>query len=140
MGAGVRFVSSRKVLFNIGAYIRKVVTQGMAGLEITEVRVRPFNKEDEKLKAFATITFSDCFVVSDLKVIKGKKGLFVAMPSRKRKDGTFKDVAHPLNNETRQLIEKKVLVAYEEALAQETTGSSPIDEPAEIIEDEFSDK
>jgi len=135
----VRFASSRKVLFNIGAYIRKVVTQGMAGLEITEVRVRPFSKEDEKLKAFATITFSDCFVVSDLKVIKGKKGLFVAMPSRKRKDGTFKDVAHPLNNETRQLIEQKVLAAYEEALAQETTGSSPIDEPAEI-EDEFSDK
>ena len=116
------------------------MTQGMAGLEITEVRVRPFNKEDEKLKAFATITFSDCFVVSDLKVIKGKKGLFVAMPSRKRKDGTFKDVAHPLNNETRQLIEQKVLAAYEEALAQETTGSSPIiDEPAEV-EDEFSDK
>ena len=139
MGEGVRFASSRKVLFNIGAYIRKVVTQGMAGLEITEVRVRPFNKEDEKLKAFATITFSDCFVVSDLKVIKGKKGLFVAMPSRKRKDGTFKDVAHPLNNETRQLIEQKVLAAYEEALAQETTGPSPIDEPAEI-EDEFSDK
>ena len=138
-GEGVRFASSRKVIFNIAAYIRKVVTQGMAGLEITEVRVRPFSKEDEKLKAFATITFSDCFVVSDLKVIKGKKGLFVAMPSRKRKDGTFKDVAHPLNNETRQLIEQKVLAAYEEALAQETTGSSPIDEPAEI-EDEFSDK
>ena len=116
------------------------MTQGMAGLEITEVRVRPFSKEDEKLKAFATITFSDCFVVSDLKVIKGKKGLFVAMPSRKRKDGTFKDVAHPLNNETRQLIEKKVLAAYEEALAQEPTGPSPIDEPAEIVEDEFSDK
>jgi len=91
------------------------------------------------LKAFATITFSDCFVVSDLKVIKGKKGLFVAMPSRKRKDGTFKDVAHPLNNETRQLIEKKVLAAYEEALAQGATGPTPIDEPAEI-EDEFSDK
>ena len=138
-GAGVRFASGRKVIFNIGAYIRKVVTQGMAGLEITEVRVRPFSKEDEKLKAFATITFSDCFVVSDLKVIKGKKGLFVAMPSRKRKDGTFKDVAHPLNNETRQLIEKKVPAAYEEALAQETTGPSPIDEPAEV-EDEFSDK
>jgi stage V sporulation protein G len=111
----------------------------MAGLEITEVRVRPFSKEDEKLKAFATITFSDCFVVSDLKVIKGKKGLFVAMPSRKRKDGTFKDVAHPLNNETRQMIEQKVLSAYEEALAQGTTESGPMDEPGEI-EDEFSDK
>ena len=90
----------------------------MAGLEVTEVRVRPFSKEDEKLKAFATITFNDCFVVSDLKVIKGKKGLFVAMPSRKRKDGNFRDIAHPLNNETRGMIEREVLAAYEEALTK----------------------
>ena len=90
----------------------------MAGLEVTEVRVRPFSKEDEKLKAFATITFNDCFVVSDLKVIKGNKGLFVAMPSRKRKDGNFRDIAHPLNNETRGMIEREVLAAYEEALTK----------------------
>lgn len=90
----------------------------MAGLEVTEVRVRPFSKEDEKLKAFATITFNDCFIVSDLKIIKGKKGLFVAMPSRKMKDGTFRDIAHPLNNETRGMIEKQVLAAYEEALTR----------------------
>jgi stage V sporulation protein G len=90
----------------------------MASLEITEVRVRPFSKEDEKLKAFATITLNDCFIVSDLKIIKGKKGLFVAMPSRKMKDGTFRDIAHPLNNETRGMIEREVLAAYEEALTR----------------------
>ena len=90
----------------------------MAGLEVTEVRVRPFSKDDEKLKAFATITLNDCFIVSDLKIIKGNKGLFVAMPSRKMKDGTFRDIAHPLNNETRNMIEKEVLAAYEEALTR----------------------
>lgn len=80
-------------------------------MEITEVRVFPVN--EDKLKAYATITFDDCFVVRDLKVIHGNSGLFVAMPSKKRKDGTFKDVAHPLNNEFRSKIEQKVLDAYE---------------------------
>jgi len=101
-----------------GGGLRKVVTKRMAGLQVTEVRVRPFSKEDEKLKAFATITLNDCFIVSDLKVIKGKKGLFVAMPSRKMKDGTFRDIAHPLNNDTRDMIEREVLAAYEEALTR----------------------
>jgi len=68
-------------------------------MEITEVRVFPVN--EDKLKAYATITFDRCFVVRDLKVIQGNNGLFVAMPSNKRKDGTFKDTAHPLNTETR---------------------------------------
>ena len=98
----------------------------MAELEITEVRVRPFNKDDDKLKAFATITINDCFVVTDLKVIKGQKGLFVAMPSKKKKDGTFKDVAHPLNNETRRLIEDKILFAYEEVLHEGEQEEKPV--------------
>jgi len=88
----------------------------MSDLRITDVRVRPYSKADDKLKAFATITLDDCFVVTDLKVIQGKKGLFVAMPSRKRKDGTFKDVAHPLNQDTRDSIETRVLQAYNEAM------------------------
>jgi len=83
-------------------------------MEITEVRVFPVN--EEKLKAYVTITIDGCFVVRDLKVINGNNGLFVAMPSKKRKDGTFKDTAHPVNNETREMIEKKVLAAYEEEL------------------------
>jgi stage V sporulation protein G len=79
-------------------------------MDVTEVRVFPVN--EEKLKAFATITLDDCFVVRDLKVISGLAGLFVAMPSRRRKDGTFKDTAHPLNTETRRMIEDKVLQKY----------------------------
>ncbi len=80
-------------------------------MEITEVRVSPV--DDEKLKAFVTITIDNCFIIRDLKVINGNNGLFIAMPSRKRKDGTFKDIAHPLNNETRQLLESTILSEYE---------------------------
>jgi len=80
-------------------------------MEITEVRVFPMH--EEKLKAYATITFDNCFVVRDIKVISGSTGLFVAMPSKKRKDGTFKDIAHPLNNDFRAKIEKVVLEAYQ---------------------------
>ncbi len=97
----------------------------MSSLQITDVRVRPYAKADDKLKAFATITIADCFVVTDLKVIQGKKGLFVAMPSRKRKDGAFKDVAHPLNQETRDLIERSVLKAYQEALDTGALAATP---------------
>jgi len=80
-------------------------------MEVTEVRVFPV--DEEKLRAYVTITIDNCFVVRDLKVIKGNNGLFVAMPSKKRKDGTFRDTAHPLNNETREMIESKVLAKYE---------------------------
>ena len=79
-------------------------------MDVTEIRVYPV--DDEKLKAFVTITLDSCFVVRDLKVIKGIGGLFVAMPSRKMKDGSFKDMAHPLNNATRKMIENKVLDEY----------------------------
>ena len=83
-------------------------------MEVTEVRVFPV--DEEKLKAYVTITIDNCFVVRDLKVIKGNNGLFVAMPSKKRKDGTFRDTAHPLNNETREMIESKVLSEYEKEI------------------------
>jgi stage V sporulation protein G len=80
-------------------------------MDITEVKVFPVN--EERLKAYVTITIDNCFVVRDLKIINGNNGLFVAMPSKKRKDGAFKDIAHPLNNETRELIENKIFDAYE---------------------------
>ncbi len=83
-------------------------------MEITEVKVFPVN--EERLKAYVTITFDDCFVVRDLKIINGSNGLFVAMPSKKMKDGTYRDTAHPLNNETREKIEAKVLEAYRKEL------------------------
>jgi stage V sporulation protein G len=79
-------------------------------MEVTEVKIFPV--QEERLKAYATITFDDCFVIRDLKVISGNNGLFVAMPSKKRKDGTYRDTAHPLNNQTRQMIESKVLDEY----------------------------
>jgi stage V sporulation protein G len=84
-------------------------------MEITDVKVIPV--DDEKLKAFVSIVFDQCFVVTDIKVIHGPKGLFVSMPSKKRKDGTFKDIAHPLNNQMRQYLEEKVLSVYRQQVA-----------------------
>jgi stage V sporulation protein G len=84
-------------------------------MQLTEVKVFPVS-DDEKLKAYATIVFDDCFVVRDLKIIYGNSGLFVAMPSKKKKDGTYRDTAHPLNNETRRMIEESVLGEYEREL------------------------
>ena len=88
-------------------------------LEITDARVRLYDEADDKLKAFASITLNDCFIVSDLKVIDGNNGLFVAMPSRKRRDGQFRDIAHPLNAETRRVIEDRILALYKDELAKE---------------------
>jgi stage V sporulation protein G len=88
-------------------------------MEITEVKVFPVSNE-ERLKAYATITIDSVFLIRDLRVINGNAGLFVAMPSRKMKDGTFKDIAHPLNSETRQMIEAKVLSEYDRELANPT--------------------
>jgi len=83
-------------------------------MKVTEVKVFPVN--EERLKAYAAITIDDCFVVRDLKIIQGTSGLFVAMPSKKRKDGLFRDIAHPLNKETREEIEDLVFEAYENEL------------------------
>jgi stage V sporulation protein G len=83
-------------------------------MEVTEVRVFPV--DEEKLRAYVTITFDHCFVIRDLKIIHGTTGLFVSMPSKKRKDGTYKDIAHPINNETRRMIEEKIIAEYERVL------------------------
>jgi stage V sporulation protein G len=85
-------------------------------MEITDVRVFPVN--EEKLKAFVSIILDDCFVISDIKIINGNTGLFLSMPSKKRKNGSFRDIAHPLNNETRKLIEEKVFEKYNEVIAE----------------------
>ncbi len=91
-------------------------------MEITEVKVFPV--DEEKLKAYITIVLDNCFVVRDLKIISGNGGLFVAMPSKRRKDGTFKDVAHPLNQSTRATMEKKILDAYLSEI-KKTGGEAP---------------
>ena len=88
-------------------------------MKITEVRIFP--KTEEKLKAYAAITFDDVFVVHNLRIVKGEKGLMVCMPSRKKSDGTFKDIAHPITNEFRSELEKVVLDAYEKKLTEGKT-------------------
>ncbi len=101
-------------------------------MKITDVKVFPV--DEDKLKAYATITFDNCFIVRDLKVISGNKGYFIAMPSKKRKDGTFRDVAHPLNSETRKMIEDAVLQVYEKENVSAPPASSYHDEEARDAE------
>ena len=79
-------------------------------MEITEIRISL--RDDNKLKAFASITIDNCFVIRGLKIIEGAKGMFVAMPSRKRPDGTYQDVAHPINNDTRDWMEQQIIDTY----------------------------
>jgi stage V sporulation protein G len=98
-------------------------------VKITEVRI--FNKGEEKLKAYAAVTFDDVFVVHNLRIVQGEKGMMVCMPSRKRNDGTFKDIAHPITNEFRHELEQIVLAAYESKLQElETTKGSEMQETA----------
>ena len=80
------------------------------GIDITEVNISL--RDEDKLKAFVNITFNDVFVVRGLKVISGQNGLFVCMPSRKLEDGTYKDIAHPISNDFRQILETKILTEY----------------------------
>lgn len=84
-------------------------------MQITDVRVR-MKGNDSKMKAIASITIDDVFVIHDIKVIDGEKGMFIAMPSRKAGDGEYKDIAHPINSEIRNSIQKIILEKYEEEL------------------------
>jgi stage V sporulation protein G len=97
-------------------------------VEITEVRVYPV--QEEKLKAFVSVVFDRCFMVNDIKVIQGKEGLFISMPSRRKKNGEFKDVAHPLNQETRRWVEERILGEYRAALEGRQTAAPPRPEVA----------
>ena len=81
-------------------------------MNITDIRIRKVNTENSKMKAIASVTFDDCFVVHDIKVIEGQDKLFIAMPSRKTADGEFKDIAHPINSSTRVELETKILEKY----------------------------
>ncbi len=101
-------------------------------MEVTAVRVFPVH--EEKLKAFVSIILDDCFVVSDIKIINGSNGLFISMPSKKRKNGTFRDIAHPLNSETRRMLEEKILARYNEGLAQPEAAADHEEDPPETSE------
>jgi stage V sporulation protein G len=99
-------------------------------MNITQVKVFPVN--EEKLKAYVSIVIDGCFLVSDLKIIQGPNGLFISMPSKRKKNGEFKDVAHPLNRETREMLEKHVLAEYERVKA--TQPATPAPAPAPPVE------
>lgn len=89
-------------------------------MQITDVRVRKLSKEG-KMKAIVSITIDNVFVVHDIKVIEGEKGLFIAMPSKKAADGEYRDIAHPINSATRDSIQKIIMEKYEQALLEPDT-------------------
>jgi stage V sporulation protein G len=93
-------------------------------MKITDIRIFPV--DEPKLKAFVSIIFDHSFIVSDIKIIEGNKGLFLSMPSKKRRDGTFKDIAHPLNSETRKMMEDSVIAAYNEQQSNKGEGAAPV--------------
>lgn len=86
-------------------------------MQITDIRVRKLTKEG-KMKAVVSVTFDDVFVVHDIKVIDGDKGLFIAMPSRRAGDGEYRDIAHPINSDMRDRLQSEILVKYEEAVKE----------------------
>lgn len=81
-------------------------------MKISDIRIRLVDKDDSKLKAVATITIDDCFVVHDIKVIEGKDGYFISMPSKKKPDGEYKDIVHPINTETREAMSAQIIEAF----------------------------
>ena len=95
-------------------------------MQITDIRIRRISKEG-KMKAVVSITFDNAFVVHDIKIIEGEKGLFIAMPSRKAADGEYRDIAHPINSETRDIVQTMVLKKYEELMEE---GEEESEEPA----------
>lgn len=107
------------IFFNYCYIIKIALSNNPQGrykkLKISDIRIRLVNKENSKVKAVASMTIEDCFVVHDIKILENDKGLFVAMPSKKTPDGDFKDVVHPLNTETREMISSVIKAAYEQA-------------------------
>ena len=87
-------------------------------MKITEVKIYPV-EDGGRLKAYATMVFDDTFIIRDLKVIEGDKGFFISMPSRKRKDGSFRDIVHPLNSEMRKNIENMIIEEYKKVIELE---------------------
>ncbi len=101
-------------------------------MEITDVKISIRN--EERLKAYASIVFDDCFIIKDLRVIDGTDRLWVAMPNKKRRDGTRRDVCHPLNTVTREMIEKAILDSYDEAMREQLYTAEEADEVEEVEE------
>jgi len=98
-------------------------------MNITDVKV--FIRESNQLKAFVNIVIDDAFIIRNIKVIEGDKGLFVAMPSRRVSSGEYRDIAHPINTETRQMLEERILLAYKEELQKALSVVETSDNPVE---------
>jgi stage V sporulation protein G len=99
-------------------------------MEVTDIKIYPV--EEDKLKAYVSVVFDNCFVVTDIKIINGNTGRFLSMPSKRRRNGTFKDVAHPLNPETRRYLEEAIFQEYDAVVARrESQGPRPA--PAERV-------
>ncbi len=105
---------------NVHKKCTKINLEGGTQMQITDVRLRKVNSEN-RMKAVASVTFDNEFVIHDIKVIESQNGLFIAMPSRKTPNGEFKDIAHPINAETREKIQKAILEAYEAPETEETS-------------------
>ena len=97
-------------------------------MKITSVNIRKINKEDSRMKGIASVLLDDVFAVHDIRIIEGTNGLFIAMPSRKTNnpENPYRDVAHPVNQETRSMFEKTILDAYENASDEEETSVTPL--------------
>ncbi len=105
-------------------------------MEITDIRIKKVSTGG-KLKAYVTVTFDDCFVVHNLKIISGKAGTFIAMPSRKTKTGEYKDIAHPINSEFRHRIQGEIISEYEKVEDElESMAGEPLDSDEEESEQE----
>lgn len=103
-------------VYDIGRSQQRSIT-GDTLMEITEVKVFPAS--EGRLKGYATMVFDGCFIVRDMKIIQSDEGYFVSMPSRRKKDGSFKDIVHPLNAETRTLIENRVIEEYKKVVGED---------------------
>lgn len=99
--------------------LKLIFKREVATLTITDIRIKLVNKADSKLKAIASFTIDEAFIVHDIKIIDGSNGYFIAMPSRQAPDGQHKDIVHPKNTETRQMINDLVLAEYEKAKNEE---------------------
>ena len=103
-------------------------------MNITDVKV--FIRESNQLKAFVNIVIDDAFIIRNIKVIEGENGLFVAMPSRRVSTGEYRDIAHPINTETRNMIEKIIIEKYKEVLQEALSNAEKPEEPKEETEEE----
>ena len=97
-------------------------------MKITEIRIHLMG--EERLKAFASVTLDDSFVVRNMKIIEGTKGVFLGMPTRKMSDGSYKDMVHPINQEFRKYLEDNIIKAYQDELAKNPEGAKPAAAPA----------